>query len=724
MGYINTGTLLIYVALIASLASLVFNIRGYKNGHLLRQSRMTYLISSAVLLLSMVLLGVSFYTNDYSLAYVYHNSSADLHWIYRITAIWAGTEGSFLTWLFILNLFGLLVLRTKDPDESVLMSVVLLTQIFILAVLILDNPFDFIWQRYPEYFKPGQAPTEGAGMNPLLIDPWMVAHPPVLFLGYASATIPFGYAIAGFLKKDLNESIKRNFYWVLFSMTTLGVGIFLGGYWAYKVLGWGGYWGWDPVENSSLIPWLVVVALLHGLILQRRKKVLSRFNAALSVLYFALVFFSTYLTRSGVLSDFSVHSFGDSSLSAFLLSFILLILISGFAVLIWRFKSVPTVKFEAPLWSMESLTLMGLLVTLVYSGVIAAGSTMPITTGFFMENPTSVTQVYYNQWSIPFGIAMLLLMVFATYIAVSSRIKPVTLIPVGILAIAAGVLLNIFFTKDIRAILFSVLGFFLFFQYSWELITLRSRALIASRVAHIGVAVLVIGVITSGFHSFEDQRKLTAGEEAKVGNVYITFKGITGDARSAVRMGIRKSTDDEIKVYRAEYYFDDKTESLYREPVILSGIIGDSYITPQSYASGIESVTTAVLTQGQPHTMGSTEVTFLDFETTNMMEGKEPSIYAVVKIDDMVVKPGIRITHGQQVRDDVTLPGTERTVSLQQIDPKSRRILIYISPGKGTVIPADTLIVDVSHKQLIWLVWLGTLLITAGGIYGMWRNRD
>jgi len=177
-------------------------------------------------------------------------------------------------------------------------------------------------------------------MNELLQDPWMVIHPPILFVGFASAVIPFGYALIALLKKDYFSMVERGFKWVMFSSLTLGFGIFLGGYWSYKVLGWGGYWGWDPVENSSLVPWLIVVALLHGLIIQKRKQALIKTNIVLSMVYFVLVLYSTYLTRSGVLANFSVHSFGESHISSFLRLLWIFFLVLGFVVFIYfRFIS-------------------------------------------------------------------------------------------------------------------------------------------------------------------------------------------------------------------------------------------------------------------------------------------------------------------------------------------------------------------------------------------------
>lgn len=239
----SMGTILLIGVLVLLVLVMFFLTRSASgNKFSLVTGRQIYYLTTLLLFFVLVLLLFAFLNHQFEYLYVYENSSKNLPLIYRVAAVWAGKEGSFLLWVFILNIFGVIIIRSNEKYENILMMVVTITQIFILMLLVAESPFRYIWDAMPETFK-GMASLpadfDGMGMNPLLIDPWMVAHPPVLFLGYASATIPFGYAVAALLKKDYSSWLKNSYRWLLFSMSTLGIGIFLGGYWAYKVLGWG-----------------------------------------------------------------------------------------------------------------------------------------------------------------------------------------------------------------------------------------------------------------------------------------------------------------------------------------------------------------------------------------------------------------------------------------------------------------------------------------------------
>ena len=298
----NTGTVLILVSLLLAVISLYFLAKGAAGNALARiTARRIFYLGGISTLFSILLLLFAFVSHGFQFNYVFNYSSRDLPLAYLIAGVWAGQEGTLLLWVFILYVLGFFIIRSNDRDECLVMSIVSISQVFLLLILAIYSPFRYVWQVDPELFPVGAVPPDGAGLNPLLQDPWMVAHPPMLFIGYAAATIPFAYAIAALLRKDFSTWIERSRGWALFAMTSLGIGIFLGGYWAYKVLGWGGYWGWDPVENSSLIPWLALVALMHGMLVQRRKGALVRTNIALALASFILVFYSTFLTRSGVL---------------------------------------------------------------------------------------------------------------------------------------------------------------------------------------------------------------------------------------------------------------------------------------------------------------------------------------------------------------------------------------------------------------------------------------
>ena len=380
----NIGNLLLWVSLAISLASLIIPMlpasQEGKRANILA-SRQLFYLNGVIIIFAFLFLLFAFLTNDFRFSYVYNNSSFSLPFMYKIAAIWAGKEGSFLLWLMFLPLIGIVVAKTEKTSPDIVLGVIATMQIFLLAMLVIESPFQFMWDKYPEEFQGRTflpAGIDGHGMNPLLLDPWMISHPPVLFLGYASAIVPFAYAVTAMIKNDYKSFIESSYRWLLFSLTTLGIGIFLGGYWAYKVLGWGGFWGWDPVENSSLVPWLVALALLHTMIVQKRKKALLRSNLVLSMIYFVLVLYSTFLTRSGALSNFSVHSFSGGGISWLIIFIILFYIAAGLFLFFKRFKSIKGEPFGEKFWSWDNFTAYGAVSLAAFGVVIIVGTSMPI----------------------------------------------------------------------------------------------------------------------------------------------------------------------------------------------------------------------------------------------------------------------------------------------------------------------------------------------------------
>ena len=257
-------------------------------------------------------------SRDFSIRYVAEHVDTHLPLGYTISALWAGQEGSLLLWLWLLTCFGAVLLSQRltlgQPLASYALAVVGVAQAFLAVVLLLvSNPFS----------RTGVALAEGQGLNPLLQNFWMIIHPPVVFAGYAAYTIPFALAIAGLAAGRLDRAwlgiVRR---WTLLAWILLGAGILMGAWWAYQELGWGGYWGWDPVENSSLLPWLTGTALLHSLMMQERRGAFTVWNLWLIVLTFGLCNFATFVTRSGLIQ--SVHAFGQSNLGYYFMAFIIL----------------------------------------------------------------------------------------------------------------------------------------------------------------------------------------------------------------------------------------------------------------------------------------------------------------------------------------------------------------------------------------------------------------
>lgn len=715
----NIGSVILGTAFLLSLVSVFFMARSIfnsKRAAVIGQS--IFYITGILIILAVLIMFNAITNNEFQYAYVYGNSSKTMPVAYKIAAMWAGNEGSFLIWLLILNICGIIAVRKSGDFTPALLTSITVVQTFILLILLVKSPFAYVWDSMPVDFKPGIIPGDGTGMNPLLMNPWMIAHPPVLFLGYASSTIPFGFAIAALIKGEYESWIKKSYPWLVFSILTLGAGIFMGGYWAYKVLGWGGYWGWDPVENSSLIPWLVSIALLHGFMLQSRKGLLKRTNIVMALAYFILVFFSTFLTRSGVLSDFSVHSFGKSSVLYFLLANIILLLVVSIFLFARRYKQIESGKFSTDIFTFEGMTVYGIIVLLLFSFIILAGTTMPIITGFF-NKPANVTENFYNNISIPFGLMILSFIILAVFtIRKYSKKEIVSAI---IFSITAGVLFNIYSPKNPAAVLFSILSFLIFIMVFVDLRKNRRGIAIASGVAHLGVAIFVLGVISSNFHSWSEQKHVAVGETIKTGDKSVTLKGFKEEEKSHVLLSI--SDKDITKDAQMAYYIDPKTGSLYREPYIITGITGDIYITPQQYNFASINYSSAILQGKEEKSISGYKVKFYGF-ISDKMGSEEMSIRADLSIDGKRYFPGLKVNKsGETEKLDLKISGTDKIISIDSLSPRDRSVRVFISPGKDAVLPPDSAILEISYKRFIWIVWAGTILIAAGLMFSMYRIR-
>ncbi len=719
----NIGTLLILLSLGISVLTLVFLARsaGGNRMALVTSHRLFYL-SGSFLSFAAIMLFASFLTNSFQYQYVFDYSSKDLYILYKIAAFWGGQEGSFLLWAWLLSAIGVVIIRMRDRYENILLFVITITQMFILILLAMKSPFAYIAGFQTEGF----IPTDGSGLNPLLQDPWMILHPPVLFLGYAAATVPFGYALAGIMHSDYTNWIRSAYRWVAFTVLTLGIGIFMGGYWAYKVLGWGGYWGWDPVENSSLIPWLVLVVLLHGLIIQRRKGALIRTNLFLAIASFLLVLLSTFLTRSGVLSNFSVHSFSDVGYSMHILFFILFYVFISAFLFISRWSSMKGKPLSESLFSYDNLIVYGMLTMLFYTLFILIGTTMPVLSGLFSEQPFSMQTGYYNTLSIPMGILILGLLVTVTLVLTGKLKSKIYLAAVGMVAILMGILFNIQHTGKLVAYIFTILAIFHIIQNISNLVTGNTQVITASRVAHMGVALLVIGIIASNLHSHSTQKELVQNREAEIGPILLTFKGITDEKKSNLRFTYKHGRN--VNEIATPYYIDEKMNSLYREPYIDYGFFKDVYIAPVQYVPGKEKLTTVVLSQGETAPIQDVKIQFMGFDVDRMemMKG-QVKVFAKLKVtrgDNTYMRsPGISFLkdHGRH-QINTTLPGTKRTLALEDFNVSDKVVQLYLEPAKDTVIPPDSALVEVSFKRLIWFVWLSTILIAAGSYIAMRRD--
>src|SRR6266849_4433421 len=355
------------------------------------------------LLVAVISLEVAIFRHDFSLEYVAAYTSRNLPTFYLWSALYAGQKGSLLFWATVLSLFAALAqLLTSRRHRAYLPYVAAVTcavaTFFISVMLFAANPF----QRL------GFTPLDGRGMNPQLQNPGMVFHPPMLYLGYISITIPFAFAIAALLTKKLDtEWLVAVRKWTLVSWLFLGIGLLIGMWWAYVELGWGGYWAWDPVENASLLPWLTMTAFLHSVMIQEKRGMLKKWNLALIIGSWLLSIFGTFITRSGVIS--SVHSFTQSNVGYFFLFFLIAAAIASFTLYASR---LPLLGAETRLESMVSREASFLFNNLLLIGIafsVLWGTLFPILSELVQGTKVTVGPPFFNLVNIPLGLALLAL---------------------------------------------------------------------------------------------------------------------------------------------------------------------------------------------------------------------------------------------------------------------------------------------------------------------------
>src|SRR4051812_48468900 len=353
--------------------------------------------------IAVICLEVAIFRHDFSVQYVASRTSRNLPTFYLWSALYSGQEGSLLFWAAVLSLFAVLTqVMTSRRYRSYLPYVAavtsLVTSFFVTVMLFTANPF----QRLPF------TPLDGNGMNPQLQNPGMVFHPPMLYLGYISITIPFAFAIAALLTKKLDtEWMVAVRKWTIVSWLFLSIGLLIGMWWAYVELGWGGYWAWDPVENAALLPWLVMTAFLHSVMIQEKRGMLKKWNLALIIGAWLLSIFGTFLTRSGVIA--SVHSFTESPVGYFFAWFLILAAAASIAIYVTR---LPLLQADATLESMVSREAGFLFNNLLLIGIafsVLWGTLFPILSEAIKGTKITVGPPFFNQVNIPLGLALLVL---------------------------------------------------------------------------------------------------------------------------------------------------------------------------------------------------------------------------------------------------------------------------------------------------------------------------
>src|SRR6266508_5813465 len=352
----------------------------------------------------MLLLVYAFLTFDFSVRYVASNTNRGTPFYYRITALWGSLEGSIILWTWMLSLYTLIVVvqyRRRQPSFYPWVLAVMLgvAAFFLLVMTIPAPPFDRLTP----------VPADGRGLNPLLEDSGMITHPVALYLGFTGFTVPFAFAMAALIiGRTGDEWITITRRWTIIAWYFLSLGLLIGGWWSYHVLGWGGYWAWDPVENAAFMPWLTGTALLHSVMIQERRRMLRLWNLALVMLTFSLTLFGTFLTRSGVIA--SVHAFTQGSIGVFFLSFLALVLLLALALLAWRLERLRGQSELDSIFSRESASLLNNLFLRAAAFTVFFGTVFPLLSEAVKGQKVSVGAPFFNLVNIPIFLALIFLM--------------------------------------------------------------------------------------------------------------------------------------------------------------------------------------------------------------------------------------------------------------------------------------------------------------------------
>ncbi len=454
--------------------------------------------------------------------YAYQHSSSDLPLRYMLSCFWEGQEGSFLLWIFWHVILGNILIRSSKTWENSVMMVfasvqVLLTSmllgVYVFGIKIGSSPF-LLLRENPDmagnmvFQNPNYVDIlEGSGLNPLLQNYWMTIHPPTLFLGFASTLVPFAYAIAALWEKKHTEWLKEVLPWAFFGVLILGAGVLMGGAWAYEALSFGGFWAWDPVENASLVPWLFLVGAAHLMLLNRKKKdkPTSLFSTYLTTIFtFLLVLYSTYLTRSGILGETSVHSFADG-MPGQLIFFMAVFVILSLGLLAKRYKSIPNLKEDENFMSREFWMLIGAIVLVISAFQITFTTSIPVINAVFGTNmaPPIDAIDHYNSWQIPFTIVIAILMAVSQFL--SYRNTPVKrlikkIVPGGLISLllTLGIAIGMGITSRILNVLLfaSLMTVILNADFFFRVLKGKLPNAGAS-MAHVGFGLIILGALLS-----------------------------------------------------------------------------------------------------------------------------------------------------------------------------------------------------------------------------------
>lgn len=530
----SVGHLFVIISFVtALLATFAYFKSAQSTNELENDWKLTARILFGLHLIAVIVVAASLFVIIYNHYFEYHyaftHSSLQLPTMFMISCYWEGQEGSFLLWIFWQAVLGLLLMIKNPKWESPVMTVFALVQTFLTSMIlgviipwidlkIGSSPFLLLREAQPDLpvwsMQPNFIPKDGRGLNPLLQNYWMVIHPPTLFLGFALTLVPFAYLIAGLWKKKLTEWVLPALPWALFAAGVLGIGIMMGAYWAYETLNFGGYWNWDPVENASFVPWLVLLGAIHTMIAHKTSSSALKTSIILVIATFILVLYSTFLNRSGILGNASVHSFTDLGLSGQLLLYMGTFLFVAIVMSIYRWKDLPQDTKELGTYNREFWVFVGAAVLGLSAFQLTFTTSIPVYNkiaeafGLLSNIALPADQAeHYSKIQIWIFVAVAILSGIGQYvwwgkIKQSTSFKPL-INPALVATLLSVVFINIGKIYTIPYIILLWSGLFAVlanFKILWFLIR-EKFSLVGGAVAHVGLAIMLIGILFSAGYS-------------------------------------------------------------------------------------------------------------------------------------------------------------------------------------------------------------------------------
>lgn len=754
-----------------------------------RLARIAFRVHSLAVAGIVTTLFIMLYNHYFEFEYVWHHSNKEMPLKYILSCFWEGQEGSFLLWTFWHVILGLILQRTAKTFEAPVMATISLVQAFLasmlLGIFIFDhrigsNPFTVLLREHPDFANlplfsnPNYLEKlDGRGLNPLLQNYWMTIHPPVLFLGFALTVVPFAYAIAGLWKKQYTEWIKPALPWAFFGVMILGTGVLMGGAWAYEALSFGGFWAWDPVENASLVPWLTLAGAAHVMLINRSSNQSLFITFFLSIITFILILYSTFLTRSGILGESSVHAFTDLGMSGQLLIYLLFFLLLGIILLIKNRKHFPKQEEEEAIWSREFWIFVGAVALLISSFQIIFYTSMPVWNKLFGLNKAPAKDVvnFYNSWQLPFAIIILLLIAVSQFFKykhtdIKTFYKKISISFLISLALSLFISLALNFSKPLYSVLLFSSVFAVIANSDYTIRVLKGKIKKAgASIAHIGFAFILLGALIStskkdiisqntsgksveslgGQMSNNDNILLTQSDTLPMGRYYVTYSGKRFEGIN-VYFDVDYFTRNNDGTFKKEFSLAPLVQTNPRmgnvaEPDTRHFLTFDVY-THVTYAD-LESLkekaneTTDEYAQAKNYTMkkgdtifSSNAIIILDSLTTDIDKekyaiGKEDiavtANFSVLDITKKYQAKPVYVIHENRIQP---IASKIDELGLQfmfwKINPANAAIEISLQEKKENI--RDFIVMQAIIFPYINILWIGCIIMIIGTLLAIWER--